>query len=141
MDESLYESATTRPTAVAITAATTTTFTTLVAAATTATRNNVTVEISCFATTGGVTVYNGSSTTEPTSSAVSKPSTDESTNAYEPTTDELRGHYAAMSAGNPEACPASPQLSSQTFGSINSITNLPMDMQGVNKSNSVNNAQ
>ncbi|CAL0307891.1 unnamed protein product [Lupinus luteus] len=49
--------------------------------------------------------------------------------------------HAAMSAGNPEACPASPQLSSQTFGSVNSITNSPMDMQGVNKSNSVNNAQ
>jgi hypothetical protein len=30
-------------------------------------------------------------------------------------------------------------LSSQTLGSVGSITNSPMDMQGVNKSNSVNN--
>ncbi|PIN09556.1 hypothetical protein CDL12_17857 [Handroanthus impetiginosus] len=43
-------------------------------------------------------------------------------------------------SGNPEACPASPQLSSQTLGSVNSITNSPMELQGVNKSNSVNNA-
>ncbi|KAI4355402.1 hypothetical protein L6164_004181 [Bauhinia variegata] len=50
------------------------------------------------------------------------------------------GAIHAMSAGNPEACPASPQLSSQTLGSVSSITNSPMDMQGVNKSNSVNNA-
>ncbi|KAK7275550.1 hypothetical protein RIF29_16669 [Crotalaria pallida] len=49
--------------------------------------------------------------------------------------------HAAMSAGNPEACPASPQLSSQTLGSVNSIANSPMDMQGVNKSNSLSNAQ
>ncbi|KAJ0745003.1 putative transcription factor Spt20 [Helianthus annuus] len=40
-----------------------------------------------------------------------------------------------MSAGNQEAlCPASPQLSSQTMGSVSSMTNSPMDMQGVNKS-------
>ncbi|KAL2336399.1 hypothetical protein Fmac_010845 [Flemingia macrophylla] len=51
------------------------------------------------------------------------------------------GAIHAMSAGNPEACPASPQLSSQTLGSVSSITNSPMDMQGVNKSNSVSNAQ
>lgn len=51
------------------------------------------------------------------------------------------GAIHAMSAGNPEACPASPQLSSQTLGSVGSITNSPMDMQGVNKSNSVSNAQ
>ncbi|KAK4269052.1 hypothetical protein QN277_022257 [Acacia crassicarpa] len=50
------------------------------------------------------------------------------------------GAIHPMSAGNPEACPASPQLSSQTLGSVGSITNSPMDMQGVNKSNSVNNA-
>ncbi|TKY64234.1 hypothetical protein E2542_SST14127 [Spatholobus suberectus] len=51
------------------------------------------------------------------------------------------GAIHAMSAGNPEACPASPQLSSQTLGSVSSITNSPMDMQGVNKSNSISNAQ
>ncbi|RYQ89008.1 hypothetical protein Ahy_B09g095877 isoform C [Arachis hypogaea] len=51
------------------------------------------------------------------------------------------GALHALSAGNPEACPASPQLSSQTLGSVSSIANSPMDMQGVNKSNSVNNAQ
>ncbi|QCE02363.1 Transcription factor Spt20 [Vigna unguiculata] len=51
------------------------------------------------------------------------------------------GAIHAISAGNPEACPASPQLSSQTLGSVSSITNSPMDMQGVNKSNSVTNAQ
>ncbi|KAA8540341.1 hypothetical protein F0562_024740 [Nyssa sinensis] len=45
-----------------------------------------------------------------------------------------------MSAGNPEACPASPQLSSQTLGSVGSITNSPMELQGVNKSNPVNKA-
>ncbi|KAI9119818.1 hypothetical protein K1719_009207 [Acacia pycnantha] len=50
------------------------------------------------------------------------------------------GAIHPMSAGNPEACPASPQLSSQTLGSVGSITNSPMDMQGVNMSNSVNNA-
>ncbi|KAF3451997.1 hypothetical protein FNV43_RR08093 [Rhamnella rubrinervis] len=47
------------------------------------------------------------------------------------------GAIHAMSAGNPEVCPASPQLSSQTLGSVGSITNSPMDIQGVNKSNSV----
>lgn len=50
------------------------------------------------------------------------------------------GAIHPMSTGNPEACPPSPQLSSQTLGSVGSITNSPMDMQGVNKSNSVNNA-
>lgn len=50
------------------------------------------------------------------------------------------GAIHAMSAGNAEACPASPQLSSQTLGSVGSITNSPMDIQGVNKSNSVSNA-
>ncbi|XVF27107.1 hypothetical protein REPUB_Repub14bG0078100 [Reevesia pubescens] len=48
------------------------------------------------------------------------------------------GAIHALSAGNPEACPASPQLSSQTLGSVSSITNSPMDL-GVNKSNSVGN--
>ncbi|AET01824.2 protein PHYTOCHROME-DEPENDENT LATE-FLOWERING isoform X2 [Medicago truncatula] len=48
------------------------------------------------------------------------------------------GAIHGMNAGNPEG-PASPQLSSQTLGSVSSITNSPMDMQGVNKSNSVNN--
>ncbi|CAN0877730.1 Protein PHYTOCHROME-DEPENDENT LATE-FLOWERING [Linum grandiflorum] len=42
---------------------------------------------------------------------------------------------------NTEGCPASPQLSSQTVGSIGSMAaNSPMELQGVNKSNSVNNA-
>lgn len=50
------------------------------------------------------------------------------------------GAMHTISAGNPEACPASPQLSSQTLGSANSIANSPMELQGVNKSNSVNNA-
>jgi hypothetical protein len=50
------------------------------------------------------------------------------------------GAIHAISAGNPDACPASPQLSSQTLGSVGSITNSPMDLQGVNKSNSINNA-
>ncbi|XP_038896271.1 protein PHYTOCHROME-DEPENDENT LATE-FLOWERING isoform X2 [Benincasa hispida] len=50
------------------------------------------------------------------------------------------GTIHALSAGNPEVCPASPQLSSQTLGSVSSIANSPMDMQGVNKSNSVNNS-
>ena len=49
------------------------------------------------------------------------------------------GPMHPMSAGNPEACPASPALSSQTLGSVGSITNSPMDLQGVNKSNSVTN--
>ncbi|KAH6793288.1 nuclear receptor coactivator [Perilla frutescens var. hirtella] len=51
------------------------------------------------------------------------------------------GAIHPMAAGNPEACPPSPQLSSQTLGSVSSITNSPMELQGVNKSNSVNNAQ
>lgn len=50
------------------------------------------------------------------------------------------GAIHPMSAGNPEACPASPQLSSQTLGSVGSITNSPMELQGVNKSNSTSNA-
>ncbi|KAF8011293.1 hypothetical protein BT93_J1795 [Corymbia citriodora subsp. variegata] len=45
------------------------------------------------------------------------------------------GTVHGMSAGNPEACPASPQLSSQTLGSVGSINNSPMELQGVNKSN------
>ncbi|XVF25251.1 hypothetical protein REPUB_Repub13aG0197200 [Reevesia pubescens] len=48
------------------------------------------------------------------------------------------GAIHALSAGNPDAGPHSPQLSSQTLGSVNSITNSPMDL-GVNKSNSVGN--
>ncbi|XP_051135619.1 protein PHYTOCHROME-DEPENDENT LATE-FLOWERING [Andrographis paniculata] len=50
------------------------------------------------------------------------------------------GAIHPMAAANPEACPASPQLSSQTMGSVSSITNSPMELQGANKSNSVNNA-
>ncbi|KAL3632864.1 hypothetical protein CASFOL_025848 [Castilleja foliolosa] len=37
--------------------------------------------------------------------------------------------------GNMEACPASPQLSSLTMGSVGSMANSPMEMSGVNKSN------
>ncbi|KAL1562946.1 hypothetical protein AAHA92_05463 [Salvia divinorum] len=40
---------------------------------------------------------------------------------------------------NPEACPASSQLSSQTMGSVGSIANSPMELHGANKSKSVNN--
>ncbi|KAF5733483.1 hypothetical protein HS088_TW17G01027 [Tripterygium wilfordii] len=50
------------------------------------------------------------------------------------------GAVHAISAGNPEACPASPQLSSQTLGSVGSMTNSPMELQGANKSNSAGNA-
>ncbi|KAL4625286.1 hypothetical protein ACB092_05G014800 [Castanea dentata] len=50
------------------------------------------------------------------------------------------GAIHAMSAGNPDACPASPQLSSQTLGSVSSIAHSPMGLQGVNKDNSVSNA-
>lgn len=50
------------------------------------------------------------------------------------------GAIHALSAGNPDACPASPQLSSQTLGSVSSIAHSPMDLQGVNKGNSVSNA-
>ncbi|XP_057548486.1 protein PHYTOCHROME-DEPENDENT LATE-FLOWERING [Amaranthus tricolor] len=49
------------------------------------------------------------------------------------------GPMHPMSTGNPDPCPASPALSSQTLGSVGSITNSPMDLQGVNKSNSVTN--
>ncbi|KAK7838119.1 hypothetical protein CFP56_020245 [Quercus suber] len=42
--------------------------------------------------------------------------------------------------GSSDACPASPQLSSQTLGSVSSIAHSPMDLQGVNKGNSVSNA-
>ncbi|XP_044500221.1 protein PHYTOCHROME-DEPENDENT LATE-FLOWERING-like [Mangifera indica] len=44
------------------------------------------------------------------------------------------GAIHAISAGNQEPCPTSPQLSSQTLGSVGSITNSPMDLHGVNKS-------
>ncbi|KAF5732101.1 hypothetical protein HS088_TW18G00790 [Tripterygium wilfordii] len=50
------------------------------------------------------------------------------------------GAVHPISAGNPEACPASPQLSSQTLGSVGSMTNSPMELQGANKSNSAGNA-
>ncbi|XP_011623128.1 mediator of RNA polymerase II transcription subunit 15a isoform X2 [Amborella trichopoda] len=42
--------------------------------------------------------------------------------------------------GSQHVGPASPQLSSQTLGSIGSISSSPMEMQGVSKGNSVNNA-
>ncbi|XP_019459896.1 PREDICTED: uncharacterized protein LOC109359653 [Lupinus angustifolius] len=95
-DESLYESTTARltaskPTSVAITVATIA-ITTSFAAATTTTRKKFEVGCSCFDTTGGITVYNGSSTNEQTSSTASYPSTDESTNSDEPATDELRSN-------------------------------------------------
>ncbi|XP_039070098.1 protein PHYTOCHROME-DEPENDENT LATE-FLOWERING-like isoform X2 [Hibiscus syriacus] len=45
------------------------------------------------------------------------------------------GAIHALSACNPEACPPSPQLSSQTLGSVSSIANSPMELGG-NKSNS-----
>ncbi|PPR87979.1 hypothetical protein GOBAR_AA32715 [Gossypium barbadense] len=48
------------------------------------------------------------------------------------------GAIHALNACNPEGCPASPQLSSQTLGSVSSITNSPMELGG-NKSNSVGN--
>ncbi|KAJ0232035.1 Protein PHYTOCHROME-DEPENDENT LATE-FLOWERING [Hirschfeldia incana] len=41
-----------------------------------------------------------------------------------------------MSTSNLEACPASPQLSSQTHGSVGSIANSPMELQGPKNSNS-----
>lgn len=51
------------------------------------------------------------------------------------------GMLQQMNAGNAAgAGPASPQLSSPTLGSVNSITSSPMDLQGVsNKGNSNNN--
>ncbi|XP_043720527.1 protein PHYTOCHROME-DEPENDENT LATE-FLOWERING-like isoform X2 [Telopea speciosissima] len=49
------------------------------------------------------------------------------------------GALQPISAGNAGAGPASPQLSSQTLGSVSSITSSPMELQGVNKSNSVGN--
>ncbi|VFR00140.1 unnamed protein product [Cuscuta campestris] len=53
----------------------------------------------------------------------------------------IHHHHPMSAGGNPEggACPASPQLSSQTMGSVGSMSNSPMDqqqLQGVNKSNS-----
>ncbi|KAL6568319.1 hypothetical protein OROHE_004003 [Orobanche hederae] len=48
------------------------------------------------------------------------------------------GGMNGTTAGNPEACPASPQLSSQTMGSMGSLVNSPMEMPCVNKSNSIN---
>ncbi|GMH14207.1 hypothetical protein Nepgr_016048 [Nepenthes gracilis] len=50
------------------------------------------------------------------------------------------GAMHPMSGGNPEAGPASPQLSSQTLGSVGSITNSPLELQAANKSNSISNA-
>ncbi|KAJ4909438.1 Spt20 family protein [Raphanus sativus] len=41
-----------------------------------------------------------------------------------------------MSTSNLEACPASPQLSSQTHGSVGSIANSPMELQGPKNNNS-----
>ncbi|XP_039053086.1 protein PHYTOCHROME-DEPENDENT LATE-FLOWERING-like isoform X2 [Hibiscus syriacus] len=45
------------------------------------------------------------------------------------------GAIHALSACNPDACPPSPQLNSQTLGSVSSIANSPMELGG-NKSNS-----
>lgn len=50
------------------------------------------------------------------------------------------GAMHSMSAGNiVDACPPSPQLSSQTLGSVGSIPNQAMDLQGANNTNSGNN--
>ncbi|KAF8393662.1 hypothetical protein HHK36_021908 [Tetracentron sinense] len=49
------------------------------------------------------------------------------------------GALQSMNAGNVGAGPASPQLSSQTLGSVGSISSSPIELQGVNKSNSVSN--
>ncbi|CAG7893396.1 unnamed protein product [Brassica rapa] len=50
------------------------------------------------------------------------------------------GTMHPMSTSNLEACPASPQLSSQTHGSVGSIANSPMELQGPkNNSASTNN--
>ncbi|KAF8099518.1 hypothetical protein N665_0242s0005 [Sinapis alba] len=50
------------------------------------------------------------------------------------------GTMHPMSTSNLEACPASPQLSSQTHGSVGSIANSPMELQGPkNNSASSNN--
>ncbi|KAL9263261.1 PHYTOCHROME-DEPENDENT LATE-FLOWERING-like protein [Drosera capensis] len=46
------------------------------------------------------------------------------------------GAMHPMSGGNVDPGPASPQLSSQTLGSVGSVTNSSHDLQGVNKSNS-----
>ena len=50
------------------------------------------------------------------------------------------GAMHPLSAGNQEGCPASLQLSSQTLGSVGSITNSPMELQGGNKSTSAGNS-
>ncbi|KAL1810626.1 protein PHYTOCHROME-DEPENDENT LATE-FLOWERING [Daucus carota subsp. sativus] len=50
------------------------------------------------------------------------------------------GAMHPLSAGNQEGCPASPQLSSQTLGSVGSITNSPMELQGGNKTTSAGNS-
>lgn len=50
------------------------------------------------------------------------------------------GAIHPVNGANPEACPASPQLGSQTLGSVGSIANSPMELQGVNTNNSVSNA-
>ncbi|KAG9449010.1 hypothetical protein H6P81_008975 [Aristolochia fimbriata] len=44
-----------------------------------------------------------------------------------------------MTSGNIGLGPGSPQLSSQTHGSVGSITNSPMELQGASKAGSVNN--
>ncbi|KAJ6427157.1 hypothetical protein OIU84_022711 [Salix udensis] len=50
------------------------------------------------------------------------------------------GAIHAISSGNPEAGPASPQLSSQTLGSAWKHHEFSMELEAVNKRNSVSNA-
>lgn len=50
------------------------------------------------------------------------------------------GAMHPMSTSNLEGCPASPQLSSQTMGSVGSITNSPMELQGPKNNSAGNNS-
>ncbi|KAL1214448.1 Protein PHYTOCHROME-DEPENDENT LATE-FLOWERING [Cardamine amara subsp. amara] len=50
------------------------------------------------------------------------------------------GTMHPMSTSNLEACPGSPQLSSQTMGSVGSITNSPMELQGPKNNSTGNNS-
>ncbi|KAF5181649.1 Phytochrome-dependent late-flowering [Thalictrum thalictroides] len=51
------------------------------------------------------------------------------------------GTLPTLNAANVGTAPPSPQLSSQTHGSVGSITSNSMELQGVNKSNSAGNMQ
>ncbi|XP_019093621.1 PREDICTED: uncharacterized protein LOC104751088 isoform X1 [Camelina sativa] len=50
------------------------------------------------------------------------------------------GTMHPMSTSNLEGCPASPQLSSQTIGSVGSIANSPMELQGPKNNSGGNNS-